>query len=317
MISIFLAACENLCIVIERFEVIQAGNVLYSDDGFNLENSEWGRNPMTETCLIETSSDLILHLCCYSATEKIKYEGQISLDEINSNIKKICLGVSIDGLVAVWNCCDDRNILLKYGKLNKVPIILESITPWNPFVTYNEYTNNCINTVNTHVNNYPSNESLRQYVYRYIVQRPSHDSEVLVKGDVESINALVKDICIDGSFDCSYDGFLEKYHKSGVVSKTIVNWREGKSNYVLACFFDEKICGKFFSKYYGMHNETNTDLIFLIDTKNNSYKIYFYRYGNQKPIEFPENAYKIIVFKSGFEKFRTENYDIPQGTWAW
>ena len=203
-----------------------------------------------------------------------------------------------------------------YSTLNDNPIDLDSPTSWNPFVTYNEYTNNYLDSVNECVEDCFSKESMRQYVYRYLIKQSHTDKENRAI-DSEIIDALIKDKCVDGSCDYSYNGNLEKYHKSGVVNKTIVSWKEGKSSYTLYCFFEETVARKFFSKYYGAHNETKTDLIFLLDTKNNKYKIYLYRYGAAEPLEFPNTGYKIIVFKSGFEKYRSENYNMPHGAWAW
>ena len=31
----------------------------------------------------------------------------------------------------------------------------------------------------------------------------------------------------------------------------------------------------------------------------------------------PEEAYQLIIFRDGFEEFRSENYNKEQGAWNW
>lgn len=64
-------------------------------------------------------------------------------------------------------------------------------------------------------------------------------------------------------------------------------------------------------------NMKDTDSVKLLKSakKNGYYSLY--RYGLRKPVIIPESAYQLTVFKSGFENFRSENYNQPTGAWIW
>ena len=72
-----------------------------------------------------------------------------------------------------------------------------------------------------------------------------------------------------------------------------------------------------FEKFYGAHRDTKVDFIIRIDPEKNKYELALYRYGLQEPVAISEDTYQMIVFKSKFEYYRSENYDQPRGAWIW
>ena len=165
---------------------------------------------------------------------------------------------------------------------------------------------------------------MKQFTYRYQVffEHWDKDEKMWIKCD-ENKNSVsphleyIEESLFDGTHDKLHDGGLMKYHVAGKPKKLSLKWHIAKSDYSAYFWFeDEEICA-IFNKFYGQHPDTKTDFIIHIDPSEKKYELSLYRYGLKEPVIIPESAYQLIVFKSGFENYRSDNYNQPTGAWIW
>lgn len=164
---------------------------------------------------------------------------------------------------------------------------------------------------------------MKQFTYRYqVILEHWYEEEKWIKYDEEKDEVIpeleyLEETLYDGTHDKLHDGGLMKYHEAGKPKKLALKWRIRKSDYSAYFWFeDEEICA-IFNKFYGQHPETKTDFIIHIDPIKKKYELSLYRYGLKEPVFIPESAYQLIVFKSGFENYRSKNYNQPTGAWIW
>lgn len=182
--------------------------------------------------------------------------------------------------------------------------------------------------VPSEVNHYRlvAKENLKQFIYRYVVNFKERKDEANEEmNNLEDIRnkkteqsfEYIEETLFDGTFNTMHDGGLLKYHKSGKPKKLALKWYINKNAYFAYFWFeDEEICA-IFNKFYGQHPDTKTDFIIHIDPIKKKYELSLYRYGLKEPVIIPESAYQLIVFKSGFENYRSDNYNQPTGAWIW
>lgn len=159
------------------------------------------------------------------------------------------------------------------------------------------------------------------YRYRYVINFAFWDSENSVwknreDDDIDSNSFVLEEYLYDCTYDKTNAERLQVYHLGGVPKKVRIRWKKCKSEYVLLFWFQEELL-QIFEKSYGNHRETNTDLIIHIDQDKNTFQVSLYRYGLKDPLIISEHIYQYILFKSGFEQSRSENYTQQKGAWVW
>lgn len=187
---------------------------------------------------------------------------------------------------------------------------------------------------NLEVNGLPARDLfdryMQQFCYRYLVmfERWDEDEERWVKPELDEEEQVVdgkpmpefdfiEEALWDGTHDKLHDGGLMSYHMAGKPKKLAIEWYIKKSQYSAYLWFEDELIRAAFEKFYGAHRDTKVDFIIRIDPEKNKYELALYRYGLQEPVVISENAYQMIVFKSKFEYYRSENYDQPRGAWIW
>lgn len=171
---------------------------------------------------------------------------------------------------------------------------------------------------------------LQQFCYRYLVmfERWDEDEERWVKPELDEEGQpvdgkplpefdFIEEALWDGTHDKLHDGGLMSYHQAGKPKKLALEWHIKKSQYSAYLWFEDEAIRSAFEKFYGAHRDTKVDFIIRIDPEKNKYELALYRYGLQEPVVISEDAYQMIVFKSKFEYYRSENYDQPRGAWSW
>lgn len=121
----------------------------------------------------------------------------------------------------------------------------------------------------------------------------------------------------DGMCNKNIDIASLRYREAGMPKKLALKWHIKKSDYSAYFRFEEEEICAIFNKFYGQHPDTKTDFIIHIDSIKKKYELSLYRYGLKQPVIIPESAYQLIVFKSGFENYRSDNYNQPTGAWIW
>lgn len=253
----------------------------------------------------------------------------------NDNTNKITLliGLAPYGGVAVWQINEKRSYILTYAHADSAD---DCIT--REYVRFNKNSINdiCKKYINediilrNHIQNIgvPAHSLfdnyMKQFTYRYqvIYNHWDEDEESWIKYDEEEDKTIpefeyIEESLYDGTHDKLHDGGLMKYHEAGKPKKLALKWHIKKSEYAAYLWFEnEEIC-TIFNKFYGQHPETKTDFIVHIDPIKKKYELSLYRYGLKEPFIIPETAYQLIVFKSGFENYRSDNYNQPTGAWVW
>lgn len=165
---------------------------------------------------------------------------------------------------------------------------------------------------------------MKQFTYRYQVffEHWDEDEEKWIKYDEKKDNVIpefeyIEESLFDGTHDKLHDGGLMKYHEAGKPKKLALKWHIKKSDYSAYFWFEEDDICAIFNKFYGQHPDTKTDFIIHIDPIKKKNELLLYRYGLKQPVIIPESAYQLIVFKSGFENYRSDNYNQPTGAWIW
>lgn len=165
---------------------------------------------------------------------------------------------------------------------------------------------------------------MKQFTYRYqvIFEHWNEDEEKWMKYDEEKDEVIpkfeyIEESLYDGTHDKLHDGGLMKYHDAGKPKKLALKWHIKKSDYSAYFWFEEEEICTIFNKFYGQHPDTKTDFIIHIDPIKKKYELSLYRHGMKEPVIIPETAYQLIVFKSGFENYRSDNYNQPTGAWIW
>lgn len=145
----------------------------------------------------------------------------------------------------------------------------------------------------------------------------TYRSVFFINGFVTSDIDYFAMVFADGKCNKNIDIESLRYREAEQPKKLALKWHIKKSDYSAYFWFeDEEICA-IFNKFYGQHPETKTDFIIHIDPIKKKYELSLYRYGLKEPVIIPETAYQLIVFKSGFENYRSDNYNQPTGAWIW
>lgn len=165
---------------------------------------------------------------------------------------------------------------------------------------------------------------LSQFIFRYQVNFEDWNE---VEGKWQTYGAeqtaiipkfnYIEESLFDGTHNKLHDGELMKFHKAGKPKQVAIKWLVNKSAFIAYFWFDEAKISNNFYRCYGHHPDTKTDFIIRIDAFKKKCELSLYRFGMSEPLIIPESAYQLIVFKSGFEYFRSENYNQPAGAWIW
>lgn len=245
----------------------------------------------------------------------------------------IVVGFAPYGFIVIWQRSIEKSAIIVTLRGKKINVSLDDFNPHGAEKSISEICKKYIEKnkdveINLQQNGLPPRDLfdnyMKQFTYRYqvIFEQWSEDEEKWMKYDEGKDEVIpefeyIEESLFDGTHDKLHDGGLMKYHEAGKPKKLSLKWRIKKS--VFSAFFwfeDEESC-TIFNKFYGQHADTKTDFIIHTDPINKKYELSLYRYGLKEPVIIPESAYQLIVFKSGFENYRSDNYNQPTGAWIW
>lgn len=203
-------------------------------------------------------------------------------------------GLSPYGRIAIWSSNGRKQRLLSWKKSSELS-----------------------NDGNSQTDGY--SRLMTQYTYRYVVEFGRWNEKVHKWGLAEAefdMKSLQENL-FDGTFDKENDGNLFKFHNAGVPRKMHLTWKLAESEYNAYFFFDQDIVITFFEKFYGIHPDTKTDFIIRMDPCRKRYELSLYRYGLQSPVVINGNCFQLIVFKNGFENYKSDKFSQADGAWIW
>lgn len=229
-----------------------------------------------------------------------------------------------DGFIYLWVRNKEKSKIVFRGKGTSVLEDTE-IYPFNSLkLTISDY---CKNGLSISKFKIPPRDLfdkyMRQYTYRYypMFEKWNEDDEKWEKYDEEKDVVpqfeYIEEMLTDGTHDKLHDDGLLKYHEAGKPKKLAMKWWVKKSEYVAYFWFDDEVLCPIFEKFYGAHRDTKVDFRLRIDAKKKKYELSLFRQGLKEPQVLPEDAYQLLVFKSQFENYRSDNYNQERGAWVW
>jgi len=260
---------------------------------YNSSSEEWGRAGYDISESIEKEySDDIVHIIW-----GVNNEGGMSTYTFRNRYEPsdddIIFGLSPQGEIAIWSSNERRQKLLSWEKVSELSNKRSSRAGYSRLMT--------------------------QYTYRYVVEFNSWNEEAHEWNPTEmefDMNSLQEDL-FDGTFDKENNGNLFKLHKAGVPHRIRLIWKLAKSEYSAYFFFEPDTFMVFFEKFYGIHPDTETDFIIKMDPCKRKYEPSLYRYGLRSPVMINEDCFQLIVFKNGFENYKSDRYNQANGAWIW
>ena len=299
--------------------------------------SEWGCSNSI-LCALEADLSMpvkidmiwlsILERKFYSLEKNIRGEYITQLLEKSEEDKTIIIGMAPYGQIALWVNDTSKSYIVDWLQADEIVISMEDFLQGSCAMSLENYCEAVIHSVN--LKNYslpPRNlfdKYMQQFTYRYIPlfeKWVDKDDEKWRKYDEDDKVIpefeYIEEALYDGTHDKLHDDGLLKYHEAGKPKKLTVKWHVKKSEYTAYFWFEDKEICAIFDKFYGAHRDTKMDFIVHIDPEKNKYELALYRYGLKKPQVITESAYQLIVFKSKFECYRSENYNQPKGAWIW
>lgn len=313
------------------------GNVSINSDNFSIPiffpaKTSWGECVEFKEYPIYGSGTISIELgwISISSQRSFYYNNIIDLEEslVNSDSITLLFGLTPQGEIAIWLQHELQSVLLRLDQAVEITseltdeMIEEAQIPLGGGNFAKTISQLCLSDIRKFEDLMPEYKSIdsfscrrckdfmSKYYYNYkIILNDSQKSDCDIRTFFDAL--------YDGTHNKLNDGSLMKYHEAGIPKKLALKWHIKKSDYSAYFWFeDEEIC-TIFNKFYGQHPDTKTDFIIHIDPINKKYELSLYRYGLKQPVIIPESAYQLIVFKSGFENYRSDNYNQPTGAWIW
>lgn len=243
----------------------------------------------------------------------------------------IVVGFAPYGKVALWLRGDRKSTLVDWMDAGKIQLDMSDFRPNNPGLTIDQYCDYYFQEgtpAGDHFHEFgpPRNnlfdKYMQQFNYRYVLHFMHWDDEAedwLPYEEGERIPEFdyIEEALFDGTHDKLHDGGLLKYHMAGKPKKLVVRWHVRKAQYTAYFWMEEDIVTHLFENFYGAHADNPADLMMYVDYERNIFELSFYRQRLREPVYFSPDTYQLIVFKDGFERFRSENYNQPHGAWVW
>ena len=307
--------------------------------------SEWGNVISTYIQEEKTNMPKMLDMVYLSIVERKFYSIEFDLqsekmeevwlknkrNSIEQMFSHIVVGMAPYGDVSIWFNGFYKSILISWLKGIQTDVSMSQYLPSAPSMTLNEVCLFYINKypkvkMNLQKNGLPPrnlfDKYMQQFCYRYVVKfnrwnRRNEEWREFKEGDTIPVFDYIEEALFDGTHDKLHDGGLLKYHEAGKPKKLAVAWHINRSEYVAYFWFEDEEIRTIYDRFYGTHSDSQVDFIIHIDAEKKKYQLAFFRSGLPQPVIIPERAYQLIVFKSKFENYRSNNYNQESGAWIW
>lgn len=303
-------------------------------------HGEWGlpQTIIDDSCII--TNPCIVDITYISLIESIEYHVIVEINEIEfaeiykkaitatAKIEPILLiGFAPNGFVNLWmynaDLCNKLKIssIIKEKKIIDVKQNNDVLRIHSNYIEFDEEYR--LYLENRDLINYPQTHKYEYlYAYKFLFTTKKLDgiklSASLFDNESEGFSIdYIKNKCFCGSVKTFNIDDFDKYQKAGAPEKIVTKWSLGESEYSAYFWFNEDDIFSIFDKFWGIHREFSGDMLFYINSDEPEIELYLNRYGLQCPIKLNRKCYQLIVFKDGFELFRSENFDQRVGAWIW
>ena len=251
----------------------------------------------------------------------------LGISNINLSNLIITAGLSPNGEVVIWfqNEIESKILGILHGVDVTASVDDKIVYTLNLYSNENERlcTLSQLYTDSRKLFNYAINDStyiavpekllqnrMQQFYYRYVFQ-----------GDFGGSDEFIPDnVCFllfDGTYSKKSNTNLTQYRLLGKPNKLSVMWRVGVTEYSAHFWFDEQRVSDVFAFLLYGDIERTADLKFSLNIKRHKLVIELFDVIQKQSFFVPEEAYQFIVFRDGFEEFRSENYNQERGAWNW
>ena len=164
---------------------------------------------------------------------------------------------------------------------------------------------------------------MKQYRYRYVVLEEYWNGEAWMQYDAEDeeydemFTNVIKDQRYDGTRDQLNDGGLLRYHEAGRPKRLCVGWEQQGFNYSAFFWLDDKPIATAFERLMMMDLSASIDILVRLDPLTQHFALALNTESLMQPMEVPQEAYQLLVFKERLEFYRSENYNQPDEAWLW
>jgi hypothetical protein len=188
---------------------------------------------------------------------------------------------------------------------------------WEEFVPYvylsrNEYWRTVFPKRKEAYENYQKNGLPDKMLFERYMQKfnyritPKFENEKAVFEDIEMYY-------YNGELNRTNSGEHAENAMRAKPSKIILNWSIGKTKYGGYFWTDEKKIIETFAKFFDNNAQKAGSLVIEVGESNDKFKLLLQ--DDTTVVEIPEEDIQIIVFKNGFEHFRSESYNKPPNGW--
>lgn len=246
---------------------------------------------------------------------------------IKSTFNYIAVGIAPHGGVAVWLHGSKKQSLITWLHAEEKELTLDEQHALLWGLDIKTYCEAAVKQLGLESVNVPKPQLfenwMQQYCYRFQPLLKKWDVQQESWKDYEADEKIIPELdyievkCFDGTYDKLRDGSLMEYHTTGKPSQLTVAWHMGKRRYGAYFFFDHEELQGLFNRCYGAHLDTKVDILVQMDPETNHYELALYRFGMKEPLKIGDSAYQFMVFRNKFECFRSENYNLPPGSWRW
>lgn len=166
---------------------------------------------------------------------------------------------------------------------------------------------------------------MEQFHYRYVPLEEWWDGEAWRDYDEEDLfydDMVVNELHVhrfDGTHHQLPDDIsLLKYHKAGMPKRLALRWDEGRCHLSAFWWFDDQMLYPILHRFFSLDPSARANLLLRCDSRQQRFEMALK--GNEmltQPIDIPQEAYQIIVFKDGHELYHSENFAQEDGAWNW
>ena len=166
---------------------------------------------------------------------------------------------------------------------------------------------------------------MEQMEYRYVPLEEYWDGETWQEYDEDDM--FYDDIMLNELHVQRYDGThqqlpddisLLKYHQAGMPKRLALRWDEGRSHLSAYWWMDDQVIYPILHRFFNFDPGERADLLLRCDSRHHRFEMALKGGEMQRqPVNIPQEAYQIIVFKDGHELYKSPNFAQEDGAWNW
>ncbi|MBQ0050251.1 MAG: DUF2931 family protein [Bacteroidales bacterium] len=273
------------------------------------------------------------YYCCEDLNTK---ELQALWNEQDENEKPLfdtlVVGFAPKGRVAMWVKGPLRSEQVMWADSVEEDVDMEDFIPERPDLTCEEFCQYYLDDMTEVAQNLqcvglPSatelDDMMKRYIYRYNVALRHYNEankkwEEQPEGTQPSTLQSIHDMRTDSSFDRSGGKHLTSYHRAAQPISICVKWLEGETaDYAAYVCITPSLLQPLIEMACIEDEDEPFDVEIKIDSEQNKYQVVLRSQWVPKGITVPEDMMKIIVFRAGFEYYKSKNFNLGSGAWTW